>query len=845
MTPTIVLGTTTAHTGDSVSISGAGFSAGRAVTISVDGTTVATTSSDTSGTFSTTFAVRESSFGSHAVTASDATFNASANLFVQQTMSVSPASGAAGSRVTVRGFGFNSNQAITITYSGASVATSPASVVTSNVGSFTATFEVPSGYGRSVPITVSDGTNSGTATFSLVAGLRLSTSSGNVGSQVTVNGSGFSGDTSVSITFNSANINQTRADAAGNFSFTFEIPANIGGAHTITASDGTYTASAAFSVTSSIRLSPNSGKAGTKITVRGSGFGTNETGITLTYDSKPVVPDISADSRGSWSATFTVPMSASGFHTVDASGPTTTASAVSDMTFTIGTAISVNPAIGNVGGAVTVAGSGFALNSRLRLSYDDQEVPIEQRGTTDNSGSFSVSITIPKSKHGTHTIKILDEQGNESQVDFAVENTPPEVPRPLSPVDGARVGIVGKARPVFRWSGVKDPSGVTFTLQVDTAPDFSQPVLEKTDITGSQYNVTILDALPLGEYYWRIKAVDGASNESAWSPPQLLKSGLMALGVLIALIVGIILAVGGFIYLLVALRRRKKPQAIAFPGVEMPEVVPGQWRLLEEPQEASTPRALPWRLALPQPAKGAKVMPVEDQARLKVIIDFAQSLPLVGPGYDTKWLVDLVETGMGVEVSARVQEQLLKGEFQLHYEPAWIRHPTYQDLVSLLEGQPLLQDLNSFVDAVNHCAAEAVQLLGQIYRDARGEISSGFLEKGGWTFISGVYSDALSWFLGKSLRDPSERDYSLKPRSVPGQDKETLWLFGDDSTNFAGPLIGAVDEPEALRLRALHLRLRRTYRNNDGAKQLIGTMSQIEVQRDRLVNVLRQFGPPL
>ncbi len=217
----------------------------------------------------------------------------------------------------------------------------------------------------------------------------------------------------------------------------------------------------------------------------------------------------------------------------------------------------------------------------------------------------------------------------------------------------------------------------------------------------------------------------------------------------------------------------------------------------------------------------------------------------MGPGYNVEWLVDLVETGMGIEVSTTVHEQLLKGEFQVRYEPTWMRHPTYQDLAALLEGQPLLQDLNTFVDAVNHCASEAVSLLGQIYRDAMAEIPADFLKKGGWTFISAVYSDALSWFLGKSLRDPSERDYSLKPRAVPGEEKQTLWLHGEESTTFAGPLIEANDEPEALRLRALHLRLRRTYRNSDGARQLVGIMSQIEVQRDRLLNVLRQFSPPL
>lgn len=247
------------------------------------------------------------------------------------------------------------------------------------------------------------------------------------------------------------------------------------------------------------------------------------------------------------------------------------------------------------------------------------------------------------------------------------------------------------------------------------------------------------------------------------------------------------------------------------------------------------------RLSLPQPAKGTKILSAEQQARLKVIVEFAQSLPLVEVGYDAEWLADLVESSTGIEVSGQVHEQLLKGELQISYEPTWMHHPTYQDMITMLEGQALPGDLIAFVDGVNRCASEALSLLQDIYHDAAAEVPTDFLEKGGWEFVSTVYSDALSWFLGKSLRDPSERDYIIKPVGDAGEKTGTLKLWGAETTSFAGPIIQALDESEALQFRALHLKLRRFYRGNDKPRQVVGMMTQLEVQRSRLLNTLSQF----
>ena len=51
--------------------------------------------------------------------------------------------------------------------------------------------------------------------------------------------------------------------------------------------------------------------------------------------------------------------------------------------------------------------------------------------------------------------------------------------------------------------------------------------------------------LALGTYYWRVKAIDGAYNESAWSATSVVKVGLIPLWAFIIIIaIGFLVMVG-------------------------------------------------------------------------------------------------------------------------------------------------------------------------------------------------------------------------------------------------------------------------------------------------------------
>jgi hypothetical protein len=838
--------------GTVVTVTGSGFGAGETgITITFDGNPVASgISANSLGNWSGTFTVPAAPSGAHTVSAygsmTPARFIPSINFMVSPAIAVSTTSRPPGGSVTVTGSGFSAGETgITITFDGNPVASG---ISANSLGNWSGTFTVPavplgshtvSAYGS---ITLAGSIPS--INFMVNPTIAVNPTSRPPGSPVTVTGSGFgAGETGITITFDGNPVaSGISANSLGNWSGTFTVPDSPSGSHTVSAYGSITLAgfipSINFMVNPTIAINPTNGPPGGSVTVTGSGFGAGETGITITFDGNPVASGISANSLGNWSGTFTIPASVLGSHSVGAKGSITQGGSLGGTNFGVTPGISLKPVSGYVGSTVQISGSGFAVNSTLTFTYDDKEI-LAEGVTTDATGSFVNSFVVPKSKAGGHTISVTDVQGNSAKTTFSMDSTPPPVPVSLSPEDGARIGILGDITPTFTWSNVSDPSGVTYSFQVDMYPDFSQPVLDKTDITASHYTLTAAEALPRGQFYWRVKAIDGASNESAWSQVRLLMSGLMPLWALVLIILVGIAAVGSGGYFGLLLLKTRRRQVFTVPEIAVPHIIKGEWREIESAEE--TPK-LPWRLSLPEPTKGAKKLSTEDQARLIVIIDFAQSLPLVEPGYNVNWLVDLIETGRGIKMSAPVYKQLLKDGLEVNYEPQWTRHPIYQDLLSLLEGQSILQDLNGFVDAVNRCASQAVSFLQDIYQDTIKEAPPGFMKKGGWEFISSVYADAVSWFRGKFLYDPSERDYIIKPQKGLARGTQALELKGEETTSFAGPIIRASSDEEALRLRSLHLKLRWAYRDNNRAKEIATMLTQLEVQRRRLLIFFSEFG---
>ena len=121
--------------------------------------------------------------------------------------------------------------------------------------------------------------------------------------------------------------------------------------------------------------------------------------------------------------------------------------------------------------------------------------------------------------HGHHKITI---SGTISTVEttFTIESDAPPVPVLLDPEDGDRQS----SRPSFEWQSVTDPSGVSYTLQIATDSSFTNLALERPGLVQSGYTPSREERLDSTDrdspYYWRVRAVDGASNQSEWSTPR-------------------------------------------------------------------------------------------------------------------------------------------------------------------------------------------------------------------------------------------------------------------------------------------------------------------------------------
>ena len=855
----ITVNKTSGTAGSSLTVSGTGFVANEgSIVVTMDGNPVGNTATaSSSGAWTTTFNVPPIAGGTHTIDAygaitksteiSDKTFSVSAG------MALSANSGPPGTQTTITGAGFTANEmGIYVTWDGAPIGNSTNAGAT---GAWTSTLVVPTSSAGAHKINArGTSTNSGGAdlTFTVGAGISINKSSGTAGTNISVTGAGFAaGEKTIVVTFDTTPVaSNITASPTGTWTASFVVPTSTGGEHNIGASGATTKAAVvpvqAFTTLPSVSLDVPTATIGSKLTVSGSGFAPNLKDISITYEEQEVTTGIKASASGTWTSSFTVPPSAFGNHAIKITGASVQELNINTLSFKVKPAVSISPDNGTVGTKVVVTGSGFIANSSLQFTFDDNPLNVLPKGTSDNNGSINKTFNVPeKTLYGDHVVRVSDGTNN-IELTFTIAGNPPPMPKPSSPADGEQVGFISSVTPTFTWSKVTGSSTVTYNFQLASSSDFSDITVEKSGLTVNKYTLSKSEALPKGDYYWRVKAVDTASNESPWSQPQYLKSGLMSPALFYLLLVLVIaaLAVGLYFLFTKVIQKRQAAPAPATgsftsPEIVIPEIINAEYRQLEGDK-----RALPWRLALPQaPAqpKGAKTLSAEDQVRLKTIIDFAKSLPLPQPDSNTGWLIDMAENNTGLVASPALYSQLLKGEIQVHYEPAWMRHPTFIDLQALLEGQQIMQDLTAYVDAINHSASSAIQVLQDIYHDTSAEITWDFMANDGWTYITAIYADGVAWFQGKNLREPSDRDYSIKTESAADEEPVVMGLYGDQNTSFGGLLVKANGDAEIQPLRALHLKLRRNYRNSERLRDLVGLVTQMEVQRTRLLTAFSQF----
>ena len=555
ITPQIFLNTTAGMVADQINVSGNGFNANQKINIYFDTSAIGSVTTDAQGAFYTAaVTIPQATAGKHTILVKDSSGSTPGVPFsINPTISLSAVEATVGSTITVSGIGFASSKTVFVLIDDRPVT---GTITSDSSGKFTGfTLKIPELTGGNHKVTARDSQEyTATTDFSINPSISINPDHGAVGTNVTVTGKGFPSliDNPITIAFNGlkvvTNPETVTTGVNGSFGATFMIPSGTGSAGTVTVSDRFSTLSTPFNSAANITVNPLSGYVGTEITATGIGFKSAAV-IKISYDSAEV-GTITADTDGKFTTTFSALPSAAGNHQITITDQVSTLQAV----FNVVPQLNTNLSSGSVGQEFSASGTGFTASSNVTVKYDITQVATT---TTDKDGTFTVTFKVPASEGGSHRITFTDGVNKPITSDFSMDSTAPPAPTLLSPASSSKAS----ATPTLKWQNATDPSGVTYSLEIAEDATFNILELQKDGLKQSEYMLTSQEVLGNVSkdtpYYWRVKAIDGANNQSDWSTPFTFYVGdAVKKTNYVIIIVGICVGVGGIAFLIEWLRRR-------------------------------------------------------------------------------------------------------------------------------------------------------------------------------------------------------------------------------------------------------------------------------------------------
>ena len=200
------------------------------------------TETDKDGEFKLTIIIPPSPAGANTITVEVKNDEGEVEFTVEPgEASISATSGMIGDRVSITGTGFGSSSDVTVTFGDDEVATGK----TDSDGNLSIPFDVPAvGAGKYTVEVKDDDGNSAKFEFTMTTNFSVSpvtsaASPGHLGTEITISGTGFKPNATITITYASTPVVfTTQSEDDGSFSYTFEAPKSDPGPHTITATDG-------------------------------------------------------------------------------------------------------------------------------------------------------------------------------------------------------------------------------------------------------------------------------------------------------------------------------------------------------------------------------------------------------------------------------------------------------------------------------------------------------------------------------------------------------------------------------------------------------------------------------
>lgn len=253
LTPTVTLNDVSGCVGDTISVSGAGFASKKPISVFLDTTKIANGDTDVNGKFTDLkFNLISCACGTHTIKVQDSEGNiVNSDYNVLPKMWSFPSSGQVGSLVTISGNGFP-NKDINIYFDEQNIATAK---VAAN-GNFSTNVTVPFCGNGIHNIKADDGLNRCFSEISVSPNIIVSPLTGNVGTQIGIQGFGFQPGLPVTVSYDNKVLDSSPVNTDGSLIFNFKIPKSVHGDHVISVTDSINTLKSTFTMESSPPLPP-------------------------------------------------------------------------------------------------------------------------------------------------------------------------------------------------------------------------------------------------------------------------------------------------------------------------------------------------------------------------------------------------------------------------------------------------------------------------------------------------------------------------------------------------------------------------------------------------------------
>ncbi len=244
--PSLLLSASQGPPGAPVNATGAGFAGSATFALAFAGATLCNGTTYPDGGFACSFVLPDAPGGQSTISAATGSNEASASFNVVALLGQSTGSGIVGSAVTALGAGFTAMTEVSVYWN---TSTPLCSANASSVGSFACQYTVPTAAGGAHLVDAIQGSETVSATFSVVPAVSVNPTTAKVGASVQVTGTGFVAEEHVAVLWNSTStLCNPLANTNGGFTCSFVVPASGAGPVSISGEQGTYAPSVYFTV---------------------------------------------------------------------------------------------------------------------------------------------------------------------------------------------------------------------------------------------------------------------------------------------------------------------------------------------------------------------------------------------------------------------------------------------------------------------------------------------------------------------------------------------------------------------------------------------------------------------